>query len=116
MRIHITNAYGDRVGPTEEPTCGSVVLTDGATGTAWQRRFDTGEWHDSNGRRRAWRWLLTRGNLVLVYEAPARADVDTYQASLRTEKTRDPGVAIHTYEPPRLDESIRREMERKRGF
>lgn len=57
----------------DEPNPGSVVLTYGEWGTAWQRFFSDGRWHPTRGGgSRTWAELLTRRNLVLVYTAPPR--------------------------------------------
>ena len=57
-----------------EPEPGSVVLVNGEFGCAWQRQFDDGSWRSvRGGRPRAWSWLLTRRNLVLVYDAAVRS-------------------------------------------
>ena len=57
----------------KQPPPGSVVLTSGQWGTAWQRYFSDGRWHCTRGEgSRTWAELLRRRNLVLVYEAPVR--------------------------------------------
>lgn len=56
-----------------EPNPGSVVLTDGEWGTAWQRFFHDGLWHKvGGGRAFTWARLLEERNLVLVYDARER--------------------------------------------
>lgn len=56
-----------------EPVEGSIVLTEGLTGTAWQRHHSDGMWHSSRGGRpRRWIELLTRPWLVVVFVAPSR--------------------------------------------
>jgi hypothetical protein len=56
-----------------EPPAGSLVLTEGPAGTAWQRLHSTGDWHSSTGRQLPWRDLerkTTRPGawpLLLVY-------------------------------------------------
>lgn len=56
-----------------EPRCGSVVLTEGLHGTAWQRHFSTGRWHPTRGGgSKTWADLITKRNLVLVYSADER--------------------------------------------
>lgn len=56
-----------------EPQPGSVVLSDGEHGTAWQRYFSDGLWHRvGGGKARTWAEVLTKRNLVLVYDAPER--------------------------------------------
>ncbi len=57
----------------KEPAAGSVVLTQGRHGTAWQRYFSDGLWHRvGGGTPRPWVWLIQQRNLVLVYEATER--------------------------------------------
>lgn len=59
-----------------EPEPGSVVLTEGEFGTAWQRHFRDGNWHRSGGGRPiTWDKMLTKRNLVVAYDAPKRAEV-----------------------------------------
>lgn len=55
-----------------EPEPGSIVLTNGVHGTAWQRHFTTGKWHSTTGRASTWSELLAQRNVVLVYDAPVR--------------------------------------------
>lgn len=56
-----------------EPEPGSVVLVNGEFGCAWQRQFDDGLWRSvRGGRPRDWANMLTRRNLVLVYDAEER--------------------------------------------
>ena len=56
-----------------EPNPGSVVLTSGEYGTAWQRYFSDGKWHRvGGGRARRWAEMLAERNLVLVYDARER--------------------------------------------
>lgn len=60
----------------EEPLHGSLVLTGGPHGTAWQRLFADGLWHSTLGHKpRDWERMLTSRNLVLVYDAPERQPV-----------------------------------------
>ncbi len=62
---------------SNEPECGSVVLTSGPSGTGWQRWHVDGKWHRlGGGTPRSWSWLLSRRNVVLVHEAPARVEQD----------------------------------------
>lgn len=58
-----------------EPHPGSVVLTDGEYGTAWQRHFGDGRWHSTTrGGSKTWAELLTtRRNVLLAYDAPERS-------------------------------------------
>ena len=61
--------------PSDQPNPGSIVLTNGEFGTAWQRYFNDGLWHRvGGGKGRTWEWLLTQRNLVLVYDAPFRSE------------------------------------------
>lgn len=56
-----------------EPYPGSVVLTQGEFGTAWQRFFSDGKWHSTRGGTpKQWTEMLAQRNLVLVYDAPLR--------------------------------------------
>jgi hypothetical protein len=58
-----------------EPEPGSVVLSNGEHGTAWQRYFSDGRWHRvGGGRACTWAEMLTKRNLVLVYDAPFREE------------------------------------------
>lgn len=56
-----------------QPLPGSVVLTEGEHGTAWQLFFSDGLWHSTRGGRpKTWAEMTQKRNLVLVYEAPPR--------------------------------------------
>lgn len=56
-----------------EPNPGSVVITEGRHGTAWQLFFSDNRWHPTRGGgSKTWRELLTRSRVTLVYEAPER--------------------------------------------
>ncbi len=75
--IPITNDRAQVLVPDDafEPEPGSVVLMNGQWGQAWQRQFDTGMWNCASGRGgrgKTWEWLLTKRNLVLVYDAAVR--------------------------------------------
>ena len=76
--IKMTDQYGNLSMSSEdawEPEPGSVVLTEGAFGTAWQRWFSDGLWRRVGGgpnQKKGWAWLTTRPNLILVYDAPVR--------------------------------------------
>lgn len=60
-----------------QPEPGSVVLSGGEHGTAWQRYFSDGMWHRvGGGKARTWTELLAKRNLVLVYDAPVRDEGD----------------------------------------
>lgn len=45
-------------GSTPQPKHGSVVMTQGMTGTAWQRFYSDGLWHSVSGQVRTWSDLL----------------------------------------------------------
>lgn len=76
--IQMTDSQGlltDGAFATEEPEPGSVVLTNGEFGTAWQRYFNDGLWHRVGGGRnrgRAWGWMMSQRNVVLAYDALPR--------------------------------------------
>lgn len=58
-----------------EPMPGSIVMTEGQHGTAWQRHFNDEMWHSTVGRQVVrWEQLLERRSVVLVYDAPKRRD------------------------------------------
>lgn len=68
-----------------EPEPGSVVLSSGEWGTAWQRYFSDGLWHSvgTEGRGKAWDEMLRLRNLVLVYEARERFDFPLRQPDVQ---------------------------------
>lgn len=75
--IPITDARGQHLLPTDEqhePLPGSVALTQGLHGTAWQRFFSDGKWHSVGEVEppQDWESLLSRRNLVLIYDAERR--------------------------------------------
>lgn len=73
--IPITDSIGKPVlhNAEDEPNPGSVVLTEGEFGTAWQRFFSDNQWHRVGGtQRKTWAALCNHRNLVLVYEAEVR--------------------------------------------
>lgn len=75
MLTPITDTHGNLLVPSTEPHPGSIVLTDGEWGTAWQRHFADGRWHPTRGGgSKSWADLLNRRNLVLVYAASPRVD------------------------------------------
>lgn len=37
-----------------EPVHGSVIMTQGPSGTAWQRLFNDGLWHSTTGYTKTW--------------------------------------------------------------
>lgn len=58
-----------------QPLPGSVILTDGEHGTAWQRFFSDGLWHRVDSKAvRTWESLLRKRNVVLIYDAPERGE------------------------------------------
>lgn len=57
----------------QEPNPGSIVLTQGLHGTAYQRHFSDGLWHSTRGGApRRWAEITAYRNVVLVYEADPR--------------------------------------------
>lgn len=76
--IQVTDERGNPVldgDDQHEPLPGSVVLTEGEFGTAWQRYFSDGMWHRVGGgsaRGKGWPYFLTKRNVVLVYDAHER--------------------------------------------
>lgn len=63
----------------EEPAKGSIILTNGMHGTAWQRLFADGLWHSTvpgaNALGRTWISLVAGSrSVILVYDAPVRGD------------------------------------------
>lgn len=74
--IPITDTQGRVLVPGDdiEPLPGSIVLTEGPFGTAWQRFFSDGLWHSvgHGSLRLTWEQMLHHRNLVLVYDAPER--------------------------------------------
>lgn len=75
--VNITDHRGTLLLPSDdliEPLPGSILLTEGRWGTAWQRFFSDGRWHPVRGGGSAtWETLITRRNVVLVYDADERA-------------------------------------------
>lgn len=74
--IHLTDGRGKTIPDVDldEPLPGSIVMHHGEYGTAWQRYFSDGMWHRvGGGACKDWEWLLTKRNLVLVYDAPVRS-------------------------------------------
>lgn len=81
MNQNLTYVTDDRGRPmldgddAAEPLPGSVVLTDGEFGTAWQRYFADGMWHrvgGGSGRGKPWSFFLSKRNVVLAYDAHER--------------------------------------------
>lgn len=78
--IRVTDDQGRAVlegDDATEPEPGSVVLTDGEFGSAWQLSFADGKWYctQRNGGGKTWAWLLTKRNVVLAYDAHPRPEV-----------------------------------------
>lgn len=76
--VALTGPWSNALLPEEdmiEPHPGSVVLTNGEFGTAWQRHGVDGLWHSTRrtGGPKTWEWLLTKRHLVLVYDAREQA-------------------------------------------
>lgn len=58
---------------SSEPLPGSIIMTEGIHGTAWQRWFGDGLWHRTgSSQKKDWAYLLTKRNVVLVYDADER--------------------------------------------
>lgn len=59
-----------------EPEPGSILLTEGSHGTAWQRHFAGKRlWHSAGtGSARTWEELIKKRNVVLVYDAAPREE------------------------------------------
>lgn len=57
-----------------EPLPGSVVLSNGRFGTAWQRHFGDGLWHPASGtgNPRRWAQMLKMKGVFIVYDAEER--------------------------------------------
>lgn len=76
--IHLTDRAGVLLLPADdcaEPNPGSIVLTDGLWGTAWQLHFSDMRWHPTRGGgSKTWAELLARRNAVLVYDAEIRPE------------------------------------------
>ena len=57
-----------------EPPRGSVVMTEGPTGTAWQRFHNDGRWHSTSGKSAPWHRLVLNdrpaGRLFVLYLPP----------------------------------------------
>lgn len=74
--IQVTNDQGTLVldeDTSYEPLPGSIVMTEGVHGTAWQRWFGDGLWHRcGSSQKKDWAYLLTKRNVVLVYDADER--------------------------------------------
>jgi hypothetical protein len=64
----------DQPGQQLEPPRGAVVLTEGPTGTAWQRFNSDGRWHSTTGKNTSWERLILSdkvgGRLRVIYLPP----------------------------------------------
>lgn len=76
--MQLTNSWGKPLLEEDEyfePLPGSILMTEGIHGTAWQRMFSDGKWYSTRGGTpRPWKWLIKKRNVVLVYDAPVRKD------------------------------------------
>ena len=94
----------------KEPARGSVVLTDGPTGTAWQRHNSDGLWHSTAPRAAPKKWVdLVNAwpdrEPILLYEAPSR-DHDDHEIHYSEKNlTRTFGARIDAQGNVRIDES-----------
>lgn len=55
-----------------QPAPGSVVMTQGMTGTSWQRHFKDGLWHSSTGQVKTWEQLFqgNQSGVSLLLDVP----------------------------------------------
>lgn len=73
--INLTDNAGKALLPEDqmhEPAPGSIALTHGLSGTAWQRHHGDGLWHSTTGLTTTWPGLLTQDRLILVHDAEER--------------------------------------------
>lgn len=76
----LTDHKGESIATVDEPNPGSVLLTNGQTGTAWQRFMSDGKWHPTRGGgSRTWAELLTHRNVILIYVAAPRPSTKAEQ-------------------------------------
>lgn len=74
-KYKITDAHGLVLGSFREPLPGSVVMTEGEHGTAWQKFFSDGLWHRvGSTQKKTWAQMLEMRNLVVVYDATVRKE------------------------------------------
>ena len=75
--VQITNTFGEVTLEDDElyePPAGSVLLTKGLSGTAWQRHASDGLWHaTTHDNPRAWAYFLRQRNVYLIHETGSRA-------------------------------------------
>jgi hypothetical protein len=59
-----------------EPARGSVVMTNGLSGTAWQRFFSDGLWHSVTGQVKPWRHLFANSisGVAVILDVPEDID------------------------------------------
>ena len=70
--------------PDIEPERGSIIMTHGDWGTAYQRFFSDGLWHRvGGGGGRTWDWVLRQRSVRLVYDAPVRPSAEVLRAQQR---------------------------------
>lgn len=92
--ITITDSEGNLLDPEDlynEPPFGSVALTHGDWGTAYQLFFSDGLWHRvgaGGGSARTWAWLCRQRNVRLVYEARVRPSPNVVRAEQRRRRVR----------------------------
>lgn len=74
----LTDGRGQAVSArcVDEPGVGSIVLTNGESGTCFQHQAD-GRWHRAGGDRNRrccvnWDWIINRRNVLLVWEGGRR--------------------------------------------
>lgn len=70
--IELVNTHGEVVDTRPQPEPGSVLLTDGCFGVAWQRHFSDRRWHSSTGAVRTYSSLMRHRNVLLVHDAGVR--------------------------------------------
>lgn len=62
----------DREDLLAEPNPGSIVMSGGEWGVAWQHHFKDRRWHSTSGASLTWKQLIRHRNLVLIYDAYER--------------------------------------------
>lgn len=74
----VTGTHGERLLPLPpEPGVGSVVLTHGPSGAAWQKTGRDGLWRRmGGGRPKTWDEVTKYRNTWLVYIAPNRDEAE----------------------------------------
>lgn len=88
--IPITDYRGRPMLPEDqrfEPLPGSVIMTEGLHGTAWQRFFRDGMWYAmGRAKPQAWEELILKRNVYLIYEARQRDDQRVTPSSVALRK------------------------------